>query len=102
MSAEALSTARPTHAVIMWSDDRNIYVELPTTLGVPYVTKYPLNEGGLTKALNILKTRYEEAPSHEKNYVAPVAFTNNGKPPVQTSEQRAVAHNVLRKLGLLK
>lgn len=103
MSGSSLPFAHPPHAVIMWTDDINIYVELPTTMGNPYITKYPVNEGGLSKALNILRTRYEELPSAQKNYTAPavVPSLKNGKPPVQTEVQRAQALNVLRKLGLV-
>lgn len=105
MSAKLAPSAKPSHAVVIWTDDRSIYIEVPTiaALGVPYVTTFPLHEGGLSKALNFLRTRYEELPRHQKNYTAPAApvTLRNGKPPIQTEAQRDQALVVLRKLGLV-
>lgn len=105
MTASLAPTAKPVHAVTIWTDDRSIYIEVPTVaaLGIPYVTNFPLNEGGLTKALNFLRARYEELPSRAKNYTAPPPpiTLKNGKPPVQTEAQRDAALSVLRKLGIV-
>lgn len=91
----------PSHAVTLWVDDLNIYALIPGP--TPHVTRYPRSEGGLTKALNLLRTRYEEVPVASRNYTAPQAAPRlvNGKPPVQTETQRATALNVLKKLGIV-
>lgn len=103
MSATSLSSAAPPHALLCWLDDRYIYVEIPTTMSRPFVDKFELCEAGLSKALNMLRTRYEELPSSMKNYVAPPVEPSlrNGKPPIQTSAQRDQALAVLRKMGLV-
>lgn len=84
-------------------DDRYVYIEIPSKTGSPYVDKFPLCEAGLSKALNLLRIRYEELPSSMKNYVAPPIepTLKNGKAPIQTAAQRDAALAVLRKLNLL-
>lgn len=104
MSATLASPPVPTHALLCWVDDRNVYISIPTTFGQPFVERFPLHEGGLSKALNYLRIRYEELPFHEKNYTAPpVPLTTDrkGKPPVQTADQRDATLAVLRKLGIV-
>lgn len=96
-------SAAPYHALLCWLDDRYVYIEIPSKTGAPYVDKYPLCEAGLSKALNLLRLRYEELPSSMKNYVAPPIEPSlkNGKPPIQTQAQRDQALAVLRKMGLV-
>ena len=112
--AEQCRTAAPSWKVTAWTDDNYIFIEIPSTTGNPYVQKYPINKGGLSKALNFLRVRYEVVPMAEKNYTkaplepgyvcqplgASVVYRRQ-KTVVQTDEQRAVALNVLRKLGLV-
>jgi len=91
----------PSHAVTLWADDLNIYAIIPGP--IPHVTKFPRNEGGLGKALQLLRTRYEELPAPKRNYTAPPPklTLKNGKPPVQTDNEREAALAVLRKLGIV-
>ena len=103
----------PPYAVTMWSSDREIFVALPMkTGGTPYIMSFPLNEGGLSQALNILR-KQSEAPKPTLDQPA-----NYTKPPTQpqvkqgklrekllsetTQEQRDNAQALLRKLGLVK
>jgi hypothetical protein len=94
-------------------DDVNIYIEIPSTEGkTPYIQRFPIVEGGLSHALNFLRQRYELVPMAEKNYTgvepgyvckstgASVVYRKQKKV-VQTEVQRAVALNVLRKLGVV-
>lgn len=103
MNATIAPRAAPPHALLCWIDDRYIYVELPTTFGQPFVEKFELCNDGLSKALNLLRTRYCELPSSMKNYtIPPVPISSkNGKPPIQTDAQRDHALSVLRKLGIV-
>ena len=91
----------PTHALLLWCDDRNIYAAIPGT--PPHITCFPRNEGGLSKALNLLRIRHEELPSASRNYTMPPAHisSKNGKPPVQNDAQRTHALAVLRKMGIV-
>lgn len=103
MSATSLSSAAPPHALLCWLDDRYVYVEIPSSTGSPFVDKFPLCEAGLSKALNLLRLRYDELPSSMKNYTMPSIEPSmkNGKPPIQTGKQRDQALAVLRKMGLV-
>ena len=104
----------PAYAVTMWTNDVEIFVALPMAKGgKPYIMSFALNEGGLTKALEVLRKRPKEVilPTLDQ----PANYT---KPPVQpqvklskaserlhaetTPEQRDAAQALLRKLGLVK
>ena len=114
MTASLAPFAHPSYALTCWVDEVNIYIEIPSTAGNPYVQKFPLIESGLSKALHFLKLRYEIAPIAEKNYTrepeepgyvckstgASVVYRKQ-KTKVQTDEQRAAALAVLRKLGVV-
>ena len=44
-----------------WLGDHDIFVALPmTTGGIPYIMRFPLNEGGLASALGLLHKRKAE------------------------------------------
>lgn len=105
----------PPYAVTMWTNEREIFVAMPmTTGGQPFIISFPLNEGGLSRALDILRHRPKEVilPTIDQ----PANYT---KPPAQpmvkpmgkvrervhsetTPEQREAAQALLRKLGLVK
>lgn len=105
----------PPYAVTMWTNDREIFVAMPMTAGgQPFIISFPLNEGGLTKALEVLRKRPKEVilPTMDQ----PANYT---KPPQQpqvkpmgkirekvhsetTQEQRDAAQALLRKLGFVK
>lgn len=104
----------PPYAVTCWTNDKEIFVAMPMTKGgQPFIVSFPLNEGGLTKALEVLRKRPKEV-------VLPTAAqpANYTKPPVQpqvrvskaqeklyaetTPEDRVAAQDLLRKLGMIK
>jgi hypothetical protein len=103
VSATFAPSGAPVHALLCWLDDRYVYVEIPSKTGSPYIDKFPLCEAGLSKALNLLRIRYDELPSSMKNYVVPPIEPSmkNGKAPIQTSKQRDQALAVLRKMGMV-
>ncbi len=74
----------PAYAVTMWTNDIEIFVAMPVASGgQPYIVSFSLNEGGLTKALEILRKRPKEV-------VLPTAAqpANYTKPPVQPQVKR--------------
>ena len=99
MTATLATPAAPPWALTCWVDNRHIFVELPTKGSQPYVMKFPLSEGGLTKALNILRDRGTEAKAPV--YVEPSFRASNKQGTVGSASQREAARNVLRKLGLV-
>jgi hypothetical protein len=105
MTASLDPTFIPAHAVTCWSDDRHIYVAMPTLSGgQPYITKYPLNEGGLSKTLSVLKTRYDELPTASKNYTItpnPIVKTVKGYAFKSNEADRTSALAILRKMRIV-
>ena len=107
-------TPIPPWAVTMWEGDHDIFVALPMTAGgIPYIMRFPKNEGGLALALGILNKRKKEVllptPEQPANYTVPKhqPQVKLGKAQEKlhsetTPEQRANAQALLRKLGLVK
>lgn len=73
----------PPYAITMWTNDVEIFVAIPCKGSIPYITSFPLNEGGLTKALNLLRDRPKEVIT--PTAAAPANYT---KPPVQPQVKR--------------
>lgn len=96
-------TARPAWAVTAWCDDRFIYIELPVKDGPPYIQKFSLTEGGLSKALHMMRD------ARAKHPVAPhysfLALDSHPKivkkKSIVSQEQRDRATAVLRRLKML-
>ena len=88
-----MSLAPPPHAVLAWADDRGVYVELPLTSGTGYHrVEFPYSESGLSRALNLLRSR----PAPER-HLPPQRATPTSS---FTSSQLSVAKAALAKLGL--
>lgn len=101
MSATLAKSFAPPHAITIWRDDRNIYTEIPNKSpnGAPFIAVYSLTEGGLSKALDQLRTRYNS--SAVPVYRPESLRASNLKPLVGTTSQQATAASVLRKMGIL-
>lgn len=97
MSATFSPTAAPANALLMWTDGRSIYVELPTRHDLPpCILTFRLAESGLSKALALLCKHADVAgepqivpPPQRKNYVGTVA-------------QHSLAESILRKKGIIR
>ncbi len=112
MTAQGDALPRPAWAVTMWSDDHDIFVELPMTGGgVPYIMRYPLTEGGLSRALEVLRIRKRETvlPTMDQpaNYTLPrhqpqvkLSKTQERLHAETTEAQRDNARRLLAKLGI--
>ena len=49
-------TTKPDWAAYIWTDDNSINIQLPCPLGkAPVLVQYQLTEGGLAKALTLVK-----------------------------------------------
>lgn len=99
MSASS-TTFIPLHALTVWADDHDIFVSIPTAAGSqPYISKYPLTEGGLSKAISILKVRRKElAPKHVTKFTEQESVRRVSN---FTETQRENARRVLRKLRIV-
>lgn len=99
MSAIAGTTAKPLWAVTAWVDDNAVYVELPTLTGPYYISKFPLTESGLSKALNLMRTIHRQAQPRGGSY----RFTQPNitrATPNFSEDQRQKARDVLKRLKI--
>lgn len=91
MSATRAPSAAPTNAVMCWTDDRSVYVEVPGPEGGA-VFAFPLHEGGLSKALNLLRAqRYDFGG---KPLVA--------MPKALPTARQSLTESILRRRGMIK
>lgn len=97
MTDELASTGRPAWAHWMWCDENNIYIEMAGQHG-PYITAYPLNENGLSKALHLMRDARKKAASPV--YQRP-GVVEGYKPKGDFSEpQRERAREILKRLKI--
>lgn len=98
MPATFAPSAAPPNALLIWTDGRSIYVELPGTRGQPpHVITYRLSEGGLSKALSLLGKHADVAGTPQVS-----APARRAKDYVGTVAQHAMAESILRKKGVIK
>ena len=97
MPASFAPSAAPANALLMWTDGRSVFVELPTAKDCPpCILTFRLSEQGLSKALDILRAHADTAgPSM---LAAPVPR----KDFVGTPAQHGLAESILRKAGVIK
>lgn len=103
----------PPNAAVCWVDDRYVYVATPMGLE-QYIQTFPLTEAGLSKALNVLKVRYESLPPG--NVFTPIrqpeprvriAKRWSGEPSKRkqepmTKERADAVMEILKKRGMLR
>lgn len=94
-------SAKPVYAVVIWADDNNVFVELPTKDAPNYIMKFDLTNDGLGKALKLLRDTHRKAVPLGGTYnlgTQPIVRVSKPQP---TEAQRAKAQRVLKKLGLI-
>jgi len=98
MPATFAPSAAPANALLIWTDGRSIFVELPSRENVPpCIITYRLSEGGLSKALALLGKHADVAGTPQVS--VPV---RRAKDYVGTVGQHALAESILRKRGIIK
>ena len=88
----------------MWTDAHAIYMEIPhRDGGPPYITSYPLNDGGLGKALAHMKRHHKvEAPSHTSTFTyAKARHPSTRIAPTFSEENRQSVRDMLRKMKII-
>ncbi len=94
MSASFAPSGSPSTALMVWSDDRYIYAELPQSspTAPPCILSFSRNSAGLSKLLSLILSRTETvATSPTRTRVL------SGTP-----LQHASAEALLRKRGIIK
>ena len=98
MPAVFAPSAAPANALLIWTDGRSIYVELPSKANVPpCITTYRLSEGGLSKALSLLGKHADVAGTPQVSVPLRRAKDYDG-----SVAQHALAESILRKKGVIK
>lgn len=98
--AEALTSARPPWSVVCWVDDNFVYTEVPCVSGPPLIQKYPLTEGGLSRALNFLRAFHREHQPAGGDYKITLQAKITRDAPKGSDAQREKAREILRKLNI--
>lgn len=98
--AEALPTAAPPYAVKVWTDDRNVYAEVPS-INSPCVVAFPISEGGLSKCLQLLGARHT-IEGAGLPYIRPVHVAKGLLKEGLTQKDLDLAAAALRQSGILK
>lgn len=86
---------RPPNALVLWTDTRWIYVELPKREGGTCIIKYPYNSIGLSKVLALLGNQADIAGA-PLNVPLPTSKIKSETP------QSAQAQRILRQMGMIK
>jgi hypothetical protein len=95
MSATPALSAAPPNALTIWTDGRDLYLELPGPDRSPVLIRYPLTAIGLSSALGVIRTRARFDGQDLSSIPHPRG--NHG-----TSAQYDNARATLRNLGVLR
>ncbi len=85
-------TERPPHAILLWSDENRIYAELPCATGGFYRMEFNLSQGGLSRALDLLKD-HRPTPDHRPKYNPPPTVLKGYSP-----KQSALAADLVKRM----
>lgn len=96
MTATALPSAAPPHALRIWVDPRNLYFELSGTNG-PAVLSFPRSTAGFASALSILFAVPEAGEPYIRQQLPSSIPDKNGI----TDQQRQDAKDLLKRLGII-
>lgn len=92
----------PAWAVVCWADDSFVYTLIPTKSGPPLIQKHSLTEGGMTKAISVLRVQKKvQGAGRVHKPSSPVVTTKLQKPSPLSEEGRQKTLSVLRRMGLV-
>ena len=108
----ALPSAAPAYAVTAWVDDTAVYIQLRCDTGPPYVQRYAMTEGGLGKALALMRALFNRArpqtlptyrihPKIEARRIAKGQRRSRREGPKATPESLDAVRLVLKKAGVI-
>ena len=93
----AALSAAPARAILLWTDDTDLYAEFPGPDGLPVVIRYQLTSAGLSSALGLIRTKATDRGStYDWNTTQRNATSGPGTP-----AQRENARAVLRRLRMI-
>jgi hypothetical protein len=92
----------PAWAVTCWCDDEFVYVALPVKNAAPYIQKFPLTEGGMTKAINILRVQRKTLAHGKPHKVTQAPITRYGSLRPLSDTNRAKVLAAMKKAGIVR
>ena len=100
MNATVAPSAAPAYAVKVWSDDRNVYAEVPS-LNQPCVMAFAISESGLSRILTVLGAAHRSEAAGEP-YLRPAVVAAALMKDGITQKHLDAAAAALRELGVIK
>ena len=91
----AALSAAPARAILLWTDDRDLYAEFPGPDGMPVVVRYQLTAAGLSSALGLIRTKASDR-GNTYDWNTPQRAPGPGTP-----AQRENARAILRRLRMI-
>ena len=98
MSATSAPSGAPVNAIRVWTDGLSLFAEIPGA--PPYIMRLDLTDSGLSKALDLLRTKAKDTNGHTKAALAAQAVVRP-KDALATPDQRQAARDVLRRLKMV-
>jgi len=92
----AALSAAPARAILLWTDDRDLYAEFPGPDGMPVVVRYQLTAAGLSSALGLIRTKASDRCTYD--WQTPL---RDRAPGPGTPAQRENARAILRRLRMI-
>ncbi len=72
MTDSVAISGAPPWAYAIWTDPNNIFLEIASKSGTPYITKYPRGTAGMAKALETLTNAHDAMNKAKTRYQVPV------------------------------
>lgn len=91
----------PAWAVTCWCDDSFVYVALPVKNAAPYIQKFPLTEGGMTKAINILRVQRQHLSHGRPHKLSSTPIKRYGSLRPLSDTNRAKVLAAMKKAGII-
>ncbi len=95
-------SAAPPWAYTIWTDANNIFLEIASKSGTPYISKFPRGTAGMAKALETLTNAHDAMNKAKTRYQVPVqrvTVVPVGK--TGTPSQHEAARAILKKLAII-
>ena len=97
MPATPALSAAPPNALLIWTNGRDIFIEMPGPQGLPVVLRYSLGPTGLANALGILTKN-----AHYTDKIGQAWMNLEPTKQPGTAAQRDNARAILHRMGVIK
>jgi hypothetical protein len=98
MTDHFAKSARPATAAIAWCTKDELFVEIPTLGGPPFICRYKKTTSGLASALNVL-IENEDRPKRSLDQSSHPLIRKND-PAIYTEAHRERVRNILKRMKI--